>query len=140
MDLEEFIADIDRKDATTNTFYKSEGKISFDPLVYEQRYIKTIRILGHQKFKHKIKRIVEFGSAELKFFVYMKNGLKRARRIDLVDIDEELVTRFKTRINPLMAEHLRKREYPMKVNVWAGDIAISNPNFTDVDAVVAIEL
>jgi hypothetical protein len=87
-----------------------------------------------------MKNIIEFGCAEMKFFVFLKNGLRNASRVDLVDIDGELIERFKSRIEPLICEHLNKRDRPFTANVWKGSVALPNPNFKDVDAVVAIEL
>lgn len=105
-----------------------------------ERYMKVVRILKNAKLCDNMKNIVEFGCAELKFFIFLKNGLKHATKVDLVDIDGELVERFKSRIEPLICEHLNKRERPFLVNVWKGNVALPNPNFRDVDAVVAIEL
>ena len=136
----QFIEGIDDGDAKTRSLFNLEKRLVFDPLVYEQRYMKTVDILAHKKFGKKIKRILEFGSAELKFFLYLKNGLQHATRIDLVDIDEDLMNRFHSRVDPLIMDHISQRGDKFKVNVWKGDVAISNPNFKDVDAVVAIEL
>lgn len=137
-----FVKEINSLDDRTRTYYetneKGEKNIKFDPLVYEQRYAKVICSL--QQFGDKIKRIVEFGCAELKFFTYLKHGLPHATKIDFVDIDEELINRFKPRVDPLMCDHIKKRETELLVNVWKGNVAVPNPSFTDVDAVVAIEL
>lgn len=137
-----FVKEINSLDDRTRTYYetneKGEKNIKFDPLVYEQRYAKVICSL--QQFGDKIKRIVEFGCAELKFFTYLKHGLPHATKIDFVDIDEELINRFKPRVDPLMCDHIKKRETELLVNVWKGNVAVPNPSFTDIDAVVAIEL
>lgn len=83
---------------------------------------------------------MEFGVAELKNFTFLKNSLKCASKIELVDIDGELLERFKSRIDPLIWEYISKREKPLIARVWKGSVAVPNPNFKDVDAVVAIEL
>lgn len=136
----EYIKGINNEQVASRTLYSVEKKLVFDPLVYEQRYLRTISILSHEKFTNRIKNIVEFGVAEMKFLTYIKNGLSCASKIDLVDIDGDLLQRFKSRINPLMSEYLKKREQKLTVNVWQGSVAVHNPNFKDVDAVVAIEL
>jgi hypothetical protein len=102
--------------------------------------LKCQKILGCEKITKHIKSIVEFGCAELKLFVYLKNGVKSATKIDFVDIDGELLERCKNRIEPLICEHLKKRELPLLVNIWKGSVAEPNPNFEKTDAVVAIEL
>lgn len=133
-----FVKEIDSVDDKTRTLFDMENNIKFDPPVYEQRYSKVVHSL--QQFSNRIKRIVEFGCAELKFFVYLKHGLPDATRLDFVDIDGELVNRFQSRVDPLLCDHLKKRETELEVNVWNGNVAIPNPNFRDVDAVIAIEL
>jgi len=71
----------------------------------------------------------------------LKNTLPRARKFDFVDIDGDLLTRFAAgRVNPLICDHIMKRVLPLTVNVWKGDVALPNPNFTGTDAVIAIEL
>lgn len=37
-------------------------------------------------------------------------------------------------------DHVKKRAHELNVEVWYGDVSIHNPNFTNTDAVVAIEL
>lgn len=37
-------------------------------------------------------------------------------------------------------DHVKKRTHELNVEVWYGDVSINNPNFTNTDAVVAIEL
>lgn len=136
----EYIKNIDDDDVTCRTLFNTKKKLVFDPLVYEQRYLKTVSILSHEMFSDRIKKIVEFGCAEMKFFTYLKNGLKKASSIDLVDIDGELLERFKSRTSPLISEHLNRRERKLITRVWQGSVAATNPNFKDADAIVAIEL
>ena len=98
------------------------------------------RILGNDNIKKHLKHIVEFGCAELKFFVYMKNGLSEIETIHMVDIDKELLERCKNRVEPFISDHLKKREVPLTVNLWHGSVSVEHESFKDVDAVVAIEL
>lgn len=98
--------------------------------------------MNHPLFKNKIKRIVEFGCSEMKFFVHLKNGLAdRPLKIDQVDIDLVTLERFFDHsVLPPLGDFVKKRQYPLHANIWCGSIADSNPNFKNIDAVIAIEL
>ncbi|CAG9800853.1 unnamed protein product [Chironomus riparius] len=125
----------------TATYFNQEGHIIFDPCVYIQRYQATLNCLKLEQFKKKVNRIVEFGCAEMKFFTYIKTGLTdRKLWVKLVDIDEDLLLRCKGHVHPLLMDHVKKRENELNVEVWYGDVSINNPNFKDIDAVIAIEL
>lgn len=50
----------------------TETGITFDPPVYEQRYCATIQILEDARWKDQIKKVVEFGCAEMRFFQLMR--------------------------------------------------------------------
>lgn len=77
----------------------------------------------------------------MKFFTYIKTGLSdRKLWVKLVDIDEDLLLRCKGHVHPLLMDHVKKRENELNVEVWYGDVSIYNPNFTNTDAVIAIEL
>lgn len=136
----QFIEGIDESQIASRCVFNIEKKLVFDPPVYEQRYCKTASILTHEKFRNQIRNVVEFGCAEMKFLVYMKNGLKYAEHIDLVDIDGDLLERFKSRICPMIVEYVNKRESKLTARIWEGSVSVENENFKDADAVVAIEL
>lgn len=140
MEKSKFIKGIDEEFSSSRSLFNLEKKLVFDPAVYIDRYLITSTILGHEKFSNRIRNVVEFGVAELKNFTFLKNSLKCASKIELVDIDGELLERFKSRIDPLIWEYISKREKPLIARVWKGSVAVPNPNFKDVDAVVAIEL
>lgn len=76
----------------------------------------------------------------MKFFVHMRNALAdRSLTIDQVDIDKETLQRFiEGNVQPFLGDYVKKRENPLHVNVWCGSIKDSNPNFKNVDAVVAL--
>lgn len=131
---------IDKEYPMSSTILNEETKIRFTPAVYEQRYHRVADILSNGKIQKNIRNIVEFGVAEMKSFVIMKNCLPNVQRIDLVDIDEELLGMHCRRVDPLIAEHLTRRETELTVNVWKGSVSVANPNLKDVDAVIAIEL
>lgn len=46
----------------------TETNIFFDPPVYEQRYCAAIQILEDPRWTQQIKKVVEFGCAEMRFF------------------------------------------------------------------------
>lgn len=79
--MAQFVEGVDDERVLCRTLFNAEKKIVFGPLAYEQRYLKTMNILSLEKFGTRIKNILEFGCAELKFFTYMKNGMQHARSI-----------------------------------------------------------
>ncbi|KAG5677186.1 hypothetical protein PVAND_006967 [Polypedilum vanderplanki] len=125
----------------SKSFYNESKQILFDPQMYIQRYQAAINCITHKMFKKQIKRIVEFGCSEMKFFVFMKNGLNdRNASINLVDIDENVLLNNMDIIQPLLSDHIKRREYKLEVNVWKGNLAKPNPNFINIDCVIALEL
>jgi hypothetical protein len=101
----------------------------------------AMNCIMHKRFKKTIKRIVEFGCSEMKFFIHMKNGLTdRDVTISLVDIDESTLNSNMSAVVPVLFEHIRQRQHSLRVDVWKGDVSKPNPNFTDVDCVVLLEL
>jgi small RNA 2'-O-methyltransferase len=131
---------IDRESFPSSTGRDKETKIRFNPPVYEQRYHRVADILSNERIQSEIKNIAEFGVAEMKSFVILKNSLTNIEKMDLIDIDGDLLEEYKGRVDPLIAEYLSKREKKLTVNVWQGSISTPNPNLSEVDAVIAIEL
>jgi hypothetical protein len=71
----------------------------------------------------------------------MKNGLAdRPLEIDLVDIDEDLLLRCKQTLQPLTNDYCKKREFKLNIRLWSGSITDENPNLTNADACVCLEL
>lgn len=140
--MDKLQASIDRETLlSTTSVTKNDDdidKITFSPPVFEQRYHRVVNLL--ELFSSQMNHIVEFGVAEMRNFTITKNTLKSAKTFDLVDIDRELLETYKNRVNPLTCDFLDKREVELTVNIWRGSVAVFNPNFTDVDAVIAIEL
>ncbi|ALC41807.1 Hen1 [Drosophila busckii] len=46
----------------------TENNIKFDPPVFEQRYCTVVQILEDQKWLNEIKKVTEFGCAEMRLF------------------------------------------------------------------------
>lgn len=78
----------------------------------------------------------------MKFFIRIKNSLTdRDLVVHQVDIDGDALERnLNHSAKPCLGEYIKRREYPLIVNVWQGSVTDPNPNFTNIDAVVAIEL
>lgn len=51
-----YLDGVDDDKVIARTLYNKENKLIFDPLVYEQRYLKTTSILNHPKFRKEIKK------------------------------------------------------------------------------------
>jgi len=61
----------------------TETGITFDPPVYEQRYCAAIQILEDSRWSNQIKKVVEFGCAEMRFFQLMRR-IEKIENIVLV--------------------------------------------------------
>ncbi|XP_034650899.1 small RNA 2'-O-methyltransferase [Drosophila subobscura] len=116
----------------------TETNISFDPPVYEQRYCAAVQILGDPKWGG-IRKAVEFGCAEIRFFPLLRR-IETIEEIVLVDIDEVVLRKYMNRIDPLVSDHIRQRQCPLKVQVVQGNVADSSDELRDTDAVIALEL
>ncbi|XP_075168254.1 hen1 methyltransferase [Haematobia irritans] len=123
----------------TKTYVTSEGQIKFDPPVYEQRYSTAIRIIEDECWKQSLKKIVDFGCAEMQL-------LKLIRRIPFVehilevDIDADLLKIYQQRAVPLISDYLQKRENPLRVEVLQGSITDAVEQLYNVDVIIALEL
>ncbi|EDW62164.1 small RNA 2'-O-methyltransferase [Drosophila virilis] len=117
----------------------TETGINFDPPVYEQRYCATIQILEDARWVHEIKKVTEFGCAEMRLFQLMRR-IETIEHILQVDIDHNLLKGNLGRTNPLVCDFLRQRLGPLRVEVLHGSVADSADELRDTDAVVALEL
>ncbi|KAK5649559.1 hypothetical protein RI129_000588 [Pyrocoelia pectoralis] len=124
------------------TKYKAgdaEENLVFDPPVYKQRYGEIQLILLNNKWIEDIRKIVDFGCAELKLFSFI-NRLHRINDILAVDIDECLLRDNLFRVQPLTADYLCKRTEPLNVYVLQGSIGDPDSRLIGVDAVIGIEI
>ncbi|XP_037715040.1 small RNA 2'-O-methyltransferase isoform X1 [Drosophila subpulchrella] len=117
----------------------TETGITFDPPVYEQRYCAAIQILEDSRWSNQIKKVVEFGCAEMRFFQLMRR-IEKIENILLVDIDEPLLRKNSTSVDPLVSDYIRRREGPLSVQILQGSVADSSEELRDTDAVIALEL
>lgn len=83
---------------------------------------------------------MDFGCAELGFFMFLKNVPKLEEVLE-VDIDEELLIRYASKAAPLTTDYLSsRRSAPFNVYLLAGSICDYDDRLKDTDAVVAIEV
>ncbi|XP_030376907.1 small RNA 2'-O-methyltransferase [Scaptodrosophila lebanonensis] len=114
-------------------------KITFDPPVYEQRYCYAIQILEDPRWTKQIKKVVEFGCAEMRLFNLMRR-IETIEHILQVDIDEELLKNNLSRVNPLISDYIRQRSGPLRVEVLKGSVADSSEELRGTDVVIGLEL
>lgn len=113
--------------------------LRFNPPLYRQRYVTVQQILLNENWKSRIKKVVEFGCAEMDFFKYMKH-LYDIKEIVLVDIDEETLNYNLYKVFPLTVDYLKKRPSELNVQVLIGNVAWPDRRLLGADAVIAIEL
>ena len=111
----------------------------FSPALYRQRYDYALDVICTPMWIQGMVRIVDFGCAECKFLRTLKT-LPRAREIVGVDIDEPLIDYYGQCLEPLIADHLCRRQTPLKFITMRGSVAEFDHRLFDVDAVTAIEL
>ncbi|XP_063241778.1 uncharacterized protein LOC134541951 [Bacillus rossius redtenbacheri] len=113
--------------------------IRFIPPVYVQRYLAVCKILEEDRWCGSIKKVIDFGCAELGFFPYLKNVAGVEEMLE-VDVDRELLRHYKCRAAPLTSDYLKKRHDPLAVHVLVGSVAEQDSRLRGSDAVVCIEL
>ncbi|XP_023175053.2 small RNA 2'-O-methyltransferase [Drosophila hydei] len=117
----------------------TETGISFDPPVYEQRYCAAIQILEDARWLKEIKKVTEFGCAEMRLFQLMRR-IETIENILQVDVDQETLKTHLNRTNPLVSDFIRERQAPLQVQVLLGSVADAADELRNTDAVIALEL
>lgn len=115
-----------------------ENNIIFDPPVYRQRYLKVYETIIQEKWRNNLKKLVDFGCAEYSLFIYVKN--LNITEILFVDIDESLLEEKIGRLEPLLADRLRRRSCPLEVSAYRGSVVDPDYRLRKTDVVTAIEL
>lgn len=118
--------------------YGDDGEIKFRPPIYEQRYSNVIRVLEHVNFEGQFNKIVEFGCAEMYLIDRFRN-VPHIQHIVQVDIDEEILNKYKDRVNPLHACYVKCRTIPLYIEVLKGSIDTPSEYTKYADVVLAIE-
>ncbi|KAI4501994.1 hypothetical protein M0802_002676 [Mischocyttarus mexicanus] len=114
-------------------------KVKFRPPVYIQRYNKIIGILYSDKYKNKIRKVVDFGCAELMFFVHLKS-ITELEEILCVDIDRSVLEANKFKVKPLICDFVHRRSKPFVAHVYEGSVTNNDRKLENTDAVICIEL
>uniref|UniRef100_A0A336MDH8 Small RNA 2'-O-methyltransferase n=1 Tax=Culicoides sonorensis TaxID=179676 RepID=A0A336MDH8_CULSO len=122
------------------TCYYKEGNIKFDPPLYTQRYCFVSKVLEHEAFKDKIKKVIDFGCSELKFFNTIRYNLPGIEHVLEIDIDEAVLKQHAHSVKPMITEFIKQRPAPLKVQVYKGSIATKHECLLNTDALIAIEL
>ncbi|KAK0159614.1 hypothetical protein PV327_010710 [Microctonus hyperodae] len=136
------------KSITTNSeiedqFYddcnNKKTTMKFRPPAFIQRYHAVINELRAEKYRGKIKKVVDFGCSELGFFNHLKNtpGIEE---IICVDIDTEVLEKNKNKIQPLTADYLHVKDHPLNVYIYKGSVTHPDKHLENTDAIICIEL
>ncbi|XP_015606108.1 uncharacterized protein LOC107272936 [Cephus cinctus] len=121
-------------------FYQCEIMgLKFYPPVYVQRYVAVQNVLSSERYSGKIRKVVDFGCAELAFSVYLKNT-PGIQEILHVDIDKEILNTYKHRVEPLHADFLHTRSIPLTIRLYEGSVTHADRKLENCDAVICIEL
>ncbi|OAD61795.1 Small RNA 2'-O-methyltransferase [Eufriesea mexicana] len=113
--------------------------IKFFPPAYVQRYVAVSDILSDTKYQGKLRKVVDFGCAELEFLVYLKNTTG-VEEILCVDINRSLLEAHKDKAEPLTCEYLHTRTTPLVIEICEGSVTQNDRKLENTDAVICIEL
>ncbi|XP_066588339.1 uncharacterized protein Hen1 [Prorops nasuta] len=118
---------------------EERSDLRFYPPAYIQRYKAVGKIFENPKYKKKLRKVVDFGCAELKLFTYLKNvyGIEEAL---FVDTDRYLLEQHASRVQPLASDYVHPRESPLIVKVYEGSVTESDSCLENTDIVICIEL
>ncbi|XP_050507047.1 uncharacterized protein LOC114339827 isoform X2 [Diabrotica virgifera virgifera] len=117
----------------------SEYSLRFRPPVYKQRYGEVFKTLIDSRWRTKINTLCDFGCAEFGIFTFLKQ-LNRLNNIIFVDIDEDTLLFYKSKVYPLTIEYLSRREEALNVSIFKGSVGDPDYHLLNVDVVTAIEL
>lgn len=118
---------------------EDDKTLKFFPPAYVQRYVAVSDILNSSKYQGKLRKIVDFGCAELNFLVYLKNT-SGVEEILCVDIDRSLLETHKNKAAPLISEYLHARTTPFVIEICEGSVTHNDKKLEKTDAVICIEL
>lgn len=82
---------------------------------------------------------MDFGCAEMGIVLHLKT-IKGVEEILCVDIDREVLERYKTRTQPLLIEYLTPRKTPLTIELYEGSVIHNDRKLEQTDAVICIEL
>ncbi|XP_046474305.1 uncharacterized protein Hen1 isoform X1 [Neodiprion pinetum] len=114
-------------------------KVKFFPPVYVQRYNAVHDVLASAQYHRKIRKVIDFGCAELTFAIHLKNT-DGIQEIICVDVDRPLLEKFQSKVAPLHYDYLAPRTEPLTIHVCEGSVAHNDNKLANSDAVICIEL
>ncbi|CAL1684881.1 unnamed protein product [Lasius platythorax] len=131
--------DDDDDETLSGSKYHEIEPLRFQPPAYIQRYRAVCDILDGPMYKGKIRKVVDFGCAEMGF-LYMLKNIEGVEEILCVDIDRQVLERYKTKAEPFLIEYLTPRKTPLVIEVCEGSITHNDQKLEQTDAVICIEL
>ncbi|XP_072743769.1 uncharacterized protein Hen1 [Anoplolepis gracilipes] len=129
--------DDDEKPPASN--YHDKEPIKFYPPAYIQRYNAVQDVLSHPMYREKIRKVVDFGCAEMSFLRYLKNT-EGIEEILCVDIDRDVLQYNKVKAEPYLKDYLSRRKTPFAIEICEGSIIHNDRKLEQTDAVICIEL
>lgn len=128
---------VSQNDTNSKGMVLSGDKLVFSPPLYVQRYQQVEKIITTSKVP--VKKVVDIGSAELKFFRNLRS-INGVQEVVLLDVDEDTLQNSKHRVQPLMADFLLRRQQPLTVKVVCGDARVYDPLLSGAQVVTLIEV
>ncbi|XP_025193447.1 small RNA 2'-O-methyltransferase isoform X1 [Melanaphis sacchari] len=115
--------------------------LKFWPPLYMQRYMAIQEIIQHPIWNGSIKKIVDFGCAEIGLFRCIK-PIPGLNNIMVVDVDFDTLDKNQCKVLPTTYDYLSKhlRKEPLTVDIYNGSIADQDDRMLGIDAVICIEL
>ncbi|KYM82563.1 UPF0486 protein C1orf59 like protein [Atta colombica] len=121
-----------------NTLWWTHGTIgNFYPPAYIQRYCAVMNVLN--EYKGKLWKIVDYGCGELGLLLYLK-AIPEVEEILCVDVDREVLERYKEKAAPLITELLSSRERKLTIDICEGSVTDNDVKLKNANAVICIEL
>ncbi|KAG5322456.1 HENMT methyltransferase, partial [Pseudoatta argentina] len=121
-----------------NTLWWTHGTIgNFYPPAYIQRYCAVMNVLD--EYKGKLWKIVDYGCGELGLLLYLKR-ISEVEQILCVDVDREVLERYKEKAAPLTTELLSSRERKLTIEICEGSVTDNDVKLKNANAVICIEL
>lgn len=124
----------------TESEFETDRGIKFYPPVYIQRYNFVRDVLTCDKFTGKMKKVVEFGCAEMTFFTLFLKRICEIEEVIEVDIDSDVLNQYLHKISPQTSDSIKMRTTPLKVQLYEASVAYTDPCLCGTNAVVCIEL
>lgn len=73
-------------------------------------------------------------------FLYILKNIEGVEEILCVDIDRQVLERYKTKAEPFLIEYLTPRKTPLVIEVCEGSVTHNDQKLEQTDAVICIEL